>query len=279
MKQHRTDIISQRRYPTGLFVSGLVVLWLAVSMISWGCGAQTAGTKMKYEAAFTGAVSSGTNVKEFTNKRGWTIQLESAEFLVGPLYFYAGEPRASLLQSWFGIGSAAACTTHAQFDAGKILGEVQEQVVVNLLSSSPTNLGTVAGVEGQMQSFELHLHPPGTLPSNGTPTSTLGNSTVKMKGVAKKDGVSKTFVVDLVIPDTGTMRIVESIAADVALNSNSKGSGKLLLQVYMDKWFTNVDFSTLTKENKDGVLLLDDENIALLQGVRSRYSYNAKWSQ
>ncbi len=256
----------------------LLALPLFVSLTA--CGAQTAGHRVSYKAAFAGAVSKGT-IQEFTNKHGWKIQLQEAKLLVGPLYFYSGEPRASLWQQWFGVNAAAACPTHAQFDNGQVLGEVQNQIVVDLLSPTPTPLGTIEGIEGHMQSMELHLHPPGTLEQSNVedlPTKLQG-ATLYMSGRASNDTEGVPFKVSFVIPDTGTMRIIESISSNVKLEEDSVQKGSLVLQVYLDKWFTNVNFATVGQQNRSGETMLDASNLALLQGVRSRYAYGAVWKQ
>lgn len=258
-----------------LFVLGV----LPIVASHWACGAQTAGTRVRYQTAFAGSLSSGAASSQFTNKLGWKIQLAEAKMLVGPIYFYSGEPRASLWKRWFGVGAAAACTTHAQFDSGKILGEVQEQVVVDLLASEPTALGVVSGVSGHMQSLELHLHPPGTLQDSSIGSQVLGNSTLVMKGKASKDNTEIPFQVSFNIPDIGKMRIIESISSDVLLEEPVVKNGTLVVQVYLDRWFTNVNFGTLEKKDKSGVSLIDAANIALLQGIRSRYSYGATWKK
>ncbi|TNE45273.1 MAG: hypothetical protein EP343_27035 [Deltaproteobacteria bacterium] len=275
MKQRNKTVHPKRRGVSWLVLAGLSLLWLSLGTLQWGCGAQTSGTKIKYEVAFAGAVTSGTRTS-FTNKKGWTIKLEQAEILVGPLYFYAGEPRASLWNKLFGINQAFA---HVQVGTGQVLGEIQDQVAVNLLSEQPTSFGKVVGIEGQMRSFELQLHPPGTLPIQGGGTKALESSTVSIKGVATQGSETKNFQVSLLLPETGTMRVVENIATDVALQEATSSSGKLLVEMLVDKWFTNVDFATISKTTSEGVLLLDAENLALLQGVRSRYAYQAKWSQ
>ncbi len=276
MKQQNDSLHRKLGGVSWFVLAGSVLLWLSISTLQWGCGAQTSGTKIKFEVAFSGAVSSGDSRTSFTNKKGWSIKLEKAEVLVGPLYFYAGEPRASLWNQLFGIGQAFA---HVQVGTGQVLGEIQEQVAVNLLADQPTSFGKVVGIEGQMRSFELHLHPPGTLPIQGGGTKALESSTVSIQGVATQGNDSKAFQVNLLIPETGTMRVVENIASEVSLQETTSANGKLLVEMLVDKWFTNVDFATVSKTNDEGVLLIDANNLALLQGVRSRYAYQAKWSQ
>jgi hypothetical protein len=196
------------------------------------------------------------------------------------VYFYDGEARASLWQRLLGSGVVYACPTHAQFDFGVVLGQILEQYAVDLLSTTPTLIGEIGGVEGHCRSLELHLHPPGRVQAGGSAElmQKLDGATIKMAGEASKDGDKVAFSAKLTIPERGTMRIVDSITADVALKNKTEKQGVLLLQVLLDVWFANVDFATNAQQDPNQAILLDEDTIALLQGVRSRYAYRAVWS-
>jgi len=251
------------------------------------CRAETAGKAIRFDTAAQGAIDQGQPVAAFVTTKGWTVELESAYAVLGPVYYYGGAPMARVHPLWRLVGGVAhACATHAQFDYGTVLGEVLEQYVVDLLATNPTSTGEVPGEAGTCQSVELHVHPPGDqqLPA-GSPAAAfdrLGGASILLEGLATKDGSQVLFRAALDVPDEGTMRIVQNIAASVELNDASEQPGRLVLQVLVDAWLDQVDFASLGESDTDGRLLFSEgtqARTALLQAVRNRYSYRVTWGQ
>ena len=243
------------------------------------CDAQTAGKHISFESAFSGSTLAGSSPAQFTNGEGWQITLSRAELLVGPIYFYSGEARETLVQRLFGISSARACPTHAQFDNGEVLGEVLAQYVVDLLADEPRSTGLLYGIQGTVSSAELHLHPPGTVAAGSAADeiAELDGQTLVLTGTAVKDDVTLPFVAELTIPDEGLMRVVESIPASVALDASS---GALTVEALVDLWFDAVRFDTLTEQDEEERFVFSSgtqATNALLQGLRMRDAYRVTW--
>jgi len=245
------------------------------------CRSETAGEEILFDVAVGGGLSTGGKASDkFTTYAGWSVQLSKAIVAVGPIYYYAGQPEASLLDSLFGIRSAYACPTHAQFNKGAVLGEVVQQYAVDLLGST-TKLGTVPGLAGLCQSLELHLHPVGKLSagSSSTSLSELSGETILLEGEAAKDGKTIAFRARLSLPEEGIMQVVESIPASIPLYDSAEQSGYIMTEALLDQWLATVSFDTLTE--REGEVYLFSESTqawtSLLRGVRSRYSYRVSW--
>lgn len=237
----------------------------------------TGGTKIEFEAAAVGVHSTGQSPTSFENKKGWTIKLDKAHMLIGPVYLYEGTLSVRLWDYLQPIKSAYAHAGHVDASGQKTLGEILEHSVLDLLKGEATSLGIVKGVAGQLNKAELQLLPPGAARLVSGSASDVGGATVFASGTATKGSESRPFVLKLTVPDRGTMRVVPNIAANVSLLEDDVQSGKLMLKVQVDTWFTNVDFATLTEKNDKEQYLLTESNGAILQGVRSRYSYAFDW--
>ena len=259
----------------GLAFGLMTVLGLSLSTLR--CGSETAGESAIYEVAVQGV---SDDSKAISTETGWEVELDSAAIALGPIYLYEnpayGEGEGGGFASLF-ISEAYACPTHAQYDKGVVLGEVLTQHSVNLLAEVPEEFGAVDGVKGEVQSMELHVHPPGTI-GQIVGDSDLGGSSLYIVGTARKGDEVRPFIAALDIPDEGTMRIVENITAAVELSEG----GKIVIEVSLDDWFQNVDFASLSEQDGEGNYLFTEDTQAfnaLLQGVRSRFSYSARWEQ
>ena len=276
---------SRRRNKTrgALAVMAVALVLLPQSFLS--CDIETAGQAISFNTAVQGTTDQSGDATSFETAKGWSVTLTSARAAFGPIYFYSGAPmaRTNPLTRLLG-GVAMACPTHAQYDYGAVLGEVLEQYVVDLLASEPTSTGEVTGEAGTCHSAELHLHPPGyqQLPA-GSPRSEideLDGDSIVIAGAATKDSSTVPFRAALDIPDEGTQRIVQNIAGDVALEDASDKPGSIVLQILVDAWLDQVDFSTLTETDEGGDFVFGEgtqARTALIQAIRNRYSYRIDW--
>ena len=124
--------------------------------------------------------------------------------------------------------------------------------MVDLTTGQVVSTGLSAGESGTCQMFELHLHPLGDVPA-GSPSSefdSLQGYTAFIAGTASKDADVIEFEGGMTIPDEGTMQIIESIPASVAIADVADQSGRAVVEVYLDQWLTNVDFSTLPEKHR-----------------------------
>ena len=106
----------------------LITLCLCATVVFTAC-AKTSGESMSYSVAASGSAATPS----FTNSKGWNITLTTAKAIVGPVYIYSSAPQASLFLHLLG-GVAYACPADAQFDKGSVLGQIQRQVIVDLLA-------------------------------------------------------------------------------------------------------------------------------------------------
>lgn len=245
------------------------------------CGATTAGREIVFSASVAGGTSENTPTSAaFTTYAGWSVVLSKALVAVGPLYFYEGAPQAGLLKRLFAVRSAYACPSHAQYNKGTVLGEVLQQYVVDLLGV-PTDMGALVGIAGTCRTVELHLHPPGEIPTGPSPNDIdlLEGHSIRLEGTAAKDGITIPFIAKVTPPDEGLMRVVESIAADVVLDDDSRQPGALRIEPLVDMWLASVEFDNLTDMEGTSYLFTEgtQASTALMRGVRSRQSYRVSW--
>jgi hypothetical protein len=206
------------------------------------CGTEVSGDEVSYTISAEGAVEDGTP-ERFTNARGWQIELTRAQALVGPIYFYSGAARASLLERVLGINQAYACAAHAQFQSGRTLGETPLQFGVDLLGG-PVTLTEEIGETGEVRSVELHVQNPGQVEA-GNELAESPTATYEFDGVATRDGVSVPFTAAITLPEDGTQQIVDSIAAQMQLDEGSD----LHVKIQLDRLFRDVEFDDMATES------------------------------
>lgn len=274
-----------RLHNTALFLLAGVIGLAAWVGLTPSCS-DTAGRKVEFVVGVRGALSGNGEVAPFTNAKGWRVTLEEAYMVLGPIYFYANEAlsarrNGAQRKPGLTLRTAVACPAHAQYDKGTVLGEVLEQYVVDLLAGETLSFGSRVGVAGTVKLFELHLHPPETVPLGTSPHSpeTLNGHTIWVSGTAVRDTQTIHFVGGLTVPDEGTLRVVDQIPAEVDLNAVSAAGGMVVVEVLLDSWFANVDFGSLTQTDDRDRHVIDGDSqahVAWLQGVRSRYAYTLK---
>jgi hypothetical protein len=257
----------------------LAPVFAAAPLLTAACEDETAGEMVTYEVRARGQLSGGGNPTEpFENALGYTVELAAAHVAIGPVYLYNARPQATLFERFFGLRSAFACPAHAQYDRGAIVGEVLEHRAVDLFSGS-TSLGTTTGEAGVVQSFEVHLHPPGDVPAGG-PIDVLEGVTVRFAGVASRDEETIEFEGALDIPDQEIWRIIASIPAEVDLSGSASLEGRAVVNVHVDEWFANVDFAEL-EENGDAPRQFTEGTAAyealVMYGLRARSAYSLSW--
>lgn len=238
--------------------------------------AETAGERISYETGLRGAFTEGTK-NSFTNSKGFEIALDKAFAALGPVYFYSKSPFSSIEK----------CPAHAQADKGTILGEISRQFVVDLLSDSITDTGVTDGEAGTLRMSEVHVHPPKDpqleTGSDESQFTNLNGNSIYIEGTAEKDGDEYSFIVDMTISDEGTMRVIENITTNPEIELDDSGVYRIILSVLMDKWFINVDFSTLENDT-DGKFFFSENDdsqaySAFLSALRSHYSYTVTRSK
>lgn len=273
-------LAASRRPTRAARVSAGVILG-SLGLLAVRCGGLTAGDLVKYEAAAAAVTTTATATPaRFTTATGWTVALDTALVLLGPVYLYGGGERADTwgLPDVLGPGVAYAHPADATFDRGPVLGDVLDQYVVDLLDPNPTSLGIVPGVEGTMATMELHLHPPG-FTALGSPLAELerlGGHTFVLEGTARRGGTSIPFAARGHLEGEPTQRVVESIEVAVELDDREDRPGRLVIHVRIDEWFRFVDFDRL-EDRPDSFAPETVAGAALRRGIRSRFAYGAEW--
>ena len=260
-----------------------MVVLCCVVVVWWvqACTAETAGKRIRFAMAAEGAVWEGGTRESFVNRQGWQVALREARMWVGPLYLYEGAPRVQHglrflgREGWFAGGlfsEAYAHPGHITADNRKVLGEVLEARAVDLMGQTPSEMGLLEGVEGQLESLEFQLLPP-----SGASSQSMEGVSFLAKGKASKGGEEHSFQVKLTLPEGTRTRVIEQIAADLPLRDQAEKAGSVVFQIGLAQIFANVDFSAVEEKDDAGALLLTSATQALVQGVRSRYSYRAIW--
>ena len=244
---------------------------LATALFASGtsCGTEVSGDEVAYTITAEGSVAEGTP-ERFTNARGWQIELTRAQTLVGPIYFYSGAARASLLERILGINQAYACAAHAQFASGQTLGESPFQFGVDLLGES-VKLTDELGETGEIRSVELHVQNPGQVEA-GNELAESPTATYEFEGVATREGVTVPFTAAITLPEEGTQQIVDSIEAQMELDEGAD----LHLKVMVDRLFRDVDFEDVAEAGSNAPVELGPGTQAyssLVFSLRSRTAF------
>ena len=282
MNVHCEDSCPTRRW-TAPWLGALLAASLA-----WGCGTETAGESIRFEASAAGVVeSSGAAPTRFTTSGGWEVELSTARVMLGPLVFYGGSLRASneipLWKTLLGIPVAYAHPADDGLEQGPILGDVLDQYVIDLLSGRPTDLGVVPGVQGTLTNVELQLQPPGfsSLGSSQEAVAGMAEQTFMLEGIARFAGQELSFRAQGHLGEEPSDRIIGNVPANVELVDASGRAGRLMIDVLVDRWFDLVDFDRAARDHPDGFVDLmsnASDRAALQRGIRSRFAYSARWS-
>lgn len=249
-----------------------ITIYILFIMFFVSCDSETSGEKILYNTGVKAVFNSDSG--SFENSREWKISLTKAYMVAGPIYFYSKE------------SAVVKCPAEAQADKGAFVGEVTSQYVVNLLGEDFTQTGEAEGEAGMCRRADFYIYPPkDSSLSQGSDNESfekLNGNSIYIEGVAVKDDVEKAFIVDLTIPDEGTMRIVQNISPDSEIELSNEKEGLLLLEVLVENWFVNVDFDSLVTEKDNSSLFSENEDsqayTAFMTGIKSYRSYTIKWS-
>jgi hypothetical protein len=126
---------------------------IALFAVSFACSSpETAGQRIDVATRIEGEASARTG---FENAFGWTIELSRARVAFEHLYYVTGES-VGASRAWNPlVGMAHAHPGH--YDAGEVLAEMGEHVVVDLLARG-AELGAREGVTGSAHSGTASRH-------------------------------------------------------------------------------------------------------------------------
>jgi hypothetical protein len=260
-------------------------LGAALAVALTACGAGTAGESIQFDVAVL-SEADGESVSSFTTRAGWNVELDRAEVILGPIHLHGGGLRASRwppILDWLGPSKAYAHPADATFDGGPPLGDVIDQHVVDLLSQGTIPLARVYGLAGQVETFEVQIHPSGysTVGSKAHRMASMGDHAFVLEGTASKNGEERQFVAAGNLGDEEPERTITSIETDIWLVDHTERAGPLVLHVDVAAWFRFVDFAAATELDERGRYRLPSGTVvgdSLRRGIRSRTAYHLEWS-
>jgi len=238
----------------------------AASLI--GCAGDTGSERFAFEAYAGGALGAAAPLT-FTNARGWTVTLQRADVVLGPLYLNVLPP----LRATRGPFDWLLPLAHAQSDhlaEGRIAGEVLGQVRFSALSAELTAFDVMGtATEEPTRTAEVWFYPePGLSPESAA----IEAAALSVEGVAVRDGVSIAFGGALTLNDqwlteqapgargsttVTALRQVRGIAAEL----NPRAGGRLELRLDAAALFRGADFASLAARpiEADGSVRLSQE--------------------
>lgn len=197
------------------------------------CGNPTAGVPITLAFAVE-AAGDGTA----TTPSGWTVELEEARALIGPVYAYA--PLDDARASWV-LGPPVA-RAHGGFDPldGRLVrAEVLAQHPVDALGGRAA-LGPIDGLAGAVDELSVVLDAPrGALADADGPTR---GHHLWVRGVARRAGEEVRFEGGLDLPDEGASRRVDGIGVEGPALAEG---ATLVLAVDAGRWLAEADFEGL----------------------------------
>lgn len=203
-----------------------------------GCGGTTGGDLISMPLQAGGVARDGGASLTFTTGQGWSVRLDQAQVVLGPLYFNIDAPQPSVFRS------------------GVVIVQATEQFVVDVLDP---NLHAVAGgadgETGQAVSVEIGFYTAAqsynqtiALP---TPLAADGQSgTAYVAGEATKDGAVIDFagrvqITDALVSALEPIGDLARVAGAVCDLDFTPRSGTLQLRVNPAHWFEQANFCSL----------------------------------
>lgn len=234
----------------------LVPLLLLMS----ACASDTEGERVSFQLM---ATASGDDAP-FATASGWTIDIQQAEVVLGPVFLFDAEPIARAPWSSWLVSEAHA---HVPTQAGAVLGEVIDQVRIDLLAASPALLADVYGQAGVARSIEVQLFRAGEVSTAAT------GDTVVLAGQAQREGITIPFEFRW-SPDAGAPLSITNIAASLDLNSSG---APVQLSLDLASVFYNVDLTAT--ESMTDVMVIEtgsEAGQAIASGLASRWSWSVE---
>ncbi|NOZ86075.1 MAG: hypothetical protein GXP49_07395 [Deltaproteobacteria bacterium] len=236
-----------------------------LSFFSLTCLFQTScGDTGEQRTSFKMAVSAPDDMgTDFENDLGWKVVLDSASVVIGPIYFFSGEPLFSMsrLLDWLDpIPTAFAHPGH--YVAGEALGQVLDQARIDLLSEMPQVLGTATGVTGLYNSARVYLKPAGD-----------DTYSVLVTGTATKDQDHVSFKGELDVEIK-----LEGLPCGIHVEPGKAGG--MVMFVDPRIWLKRVDFSTLAGPDQDGYMFFEkgtSNHSAFSRGVDNAGAFSFSW--
>lgn len=212
-----------------------VGLGLALTCFSVAACTSTAGVPVEAQLTLA-SLSDGSA----TTVSGWSVALDEAVILVGPIYVYAseGSAMASLKSALTPVARA-----HGGFDplAGRLVrAEYLEQFAFDALAATPVSLGPISGLLGPVDSASLVLDEPRG--ANASSDGATRGHHAWVRGRATREDVTVSFEGGLDLSDEGLTRRVDGI---VVSGAPIDEGAEVRLGVDPSRWLAEADFASL----------------------------------
>jgi hypothetical protein len=220
---------------------GLAILALAVVE----CGGTTGGNLISMPLQVGGVARDASQPFTFTTGQGWTVRLEQASVVLGPLYFNIDAPQPSVFRS------------------GVVIVQATEQFIVDVLD--PTLQGVPGGADGETGhavSVEIGFY---TTAQSYNDTLTLAaplaaddqQGTAYVAGEATKGGAVIDFagrvqITSALVSALAPIDQLARVAGAVCDLSFTTMSGPLELRVNPSHWFDQANFCSLVPPSAVG---------------------------
>lgn len=232
---------------------------LLCAAVLLGCSApETSGSRI---AVGTRIQGERTLAQGFRNDFGWSIELTRARVALEHLYYVTGDAVGT--EAAWNPFVRAAYAHPGHYDAGEVLAEMNEHVVVDLLDD-PVTLAPREGVTGTARSAVIAF---GTLPR--------GAATIDIEGTASTDDRELSFRAtvqpEALLHPTSDLPEVEGCPFKGELTANGLVTAELRTSVWLDQ----VDFSGIESALEQVELEPGTEaHNALVRGVRKAIAYS-----
>ncbi|MGA7743110.1 MAG: hypothetical protein ABSF35_20690 [Polyangia bacterium] len=217
-----------------------------VALLVLGCGGTTGGHLISMPLHAGGIARDVSQPFAFTTSQGWTVELDQAEVVLGPLYFNIDPPEPSVFRS------------------GVVIVQATEQFVVDVLNPALQDVpGGADGETGHAVSVEIGFYTTAesyndtiTLPA---PLAADGQQgTAYVAGEATKSGTVVDFagrvqITNALVSGLNPIDDVSRVAGAVCDLTFTTTSGPLQLRVDPSHWFDQADFCSLVATSVDDV--------------------------
>lgn len=217
--------------------------WLGLAFFLMGCS-EAGQSELYYPATATSNVSSPLTVGE------WTVSLDQASVLFGPVYFCAAA-----------TGAATLCST--------AMAEIRGESTIDLLNPAPQSLSDVHGFSGTIRSasYDHGIHWFVTETEPRPDLMTLGGHSAVFVGQAQRGGQTVSFEarVDLQPPIQGE-RAVSRVLQPIAIENED-----VALDIRFDpaSWLSAIDFNAAAMAGGPLVIAPDSAQHSSLVNVMS----------
>jgi hypothetical protein len=217
-----------------------------------GCGDTTGLRHVTFEAR-AGGFEHPEGAVQFTTRTGWTVTLREAFVAVGPVYLNELEPlacegcqaRTAFERLSDLLAPRAWAHGESHLGAGRVVGQVTRQVVVDALSPSLVTMpGGGDGLDLRARTAELWLFNHDG-PTRGAALRVSGIATRELDGRTAEVPFSGALVADASITTPQSPLDVARRVRGIPVDFTLAEGGALTVRVDPRTWFDGADFAEL----------------------------------